>query len=79
MPTSKGLFLASHAVDVRGNGAAGGYLEKHGRLVRIIVGRPVSFDVALNGCEIALSIYDKTESETVIPRFKVLNVCSRGE
>jgi hypothetical protein len=79
MPTKEGLFLGSHAVDVRGNGAAGGYLQKGGRLWRIISGVPPSFDVSPNGCEVALSVYDWIPSKTVIPRVKVINVCSRGD
>jgi len=77
MPTKQGLFLTSHAVDVRGNGAAGGYLQQENQFLRIIPGLPVSFDVTPDGCNIALSIYDRTESEISIPRLKAVNVCER--
>jgi len=77
-PTKRGMFLTSHAVDVRSNGAAGGYLLTDGRLLRIIAGLPVSFDVSPDGCGVVLSIYDKTESKVAIPRIKSIDICSRG-
>jgi hypothetical protein len=78
MPTKAGLFLTSHAVDVKGNGAAGGYLQSGNTLARIISGVPISFDVSPDGCDIALSIFDYAPRQSSTPRIKTIHVCSKG-
>jgi hypothetical protein len=79
-PTRRGMFLTSNAVSVGrgGNGAAGGYLLITGRLMRIIAGLPNAFDISPDGCRVALSIADQTESTGFVRRLKMLDLCSKG-
>jgi hypothetical protein len=79
VPTKQGLFLASHAIDIRGgNGAAGGYLLDDKGLYRVIAGRPESLQVSPDGCRVAISISDRTRKGPIERWIKTVDVCSRG-
>jgi len=79
VPTERGLFLVSHAIDIRGgNGAAGGYLLDDKGLYRVIAGRPESFQVSPDGCRVAISISDRAQNGPIKRWIKTVNVCLKG-
>src|SRR5438477_11152705 len=74
-PTRRGLLLVSHAVDAKGNGAAGAYVQDGKGLFRFIEGLVTSFDVSPNGCRLAVAIADRSREKMVIPWIKVVSLC----